>query len=161
MNKLAAQNALVGIKMQKSHNMYWENGLSFQYSFSNLKEGSLYFGMNIISSRLGSAWQTNALKQTSYTLSAAWFNRKDKNLQFYGSLVMGIFKANLEYEIFDDLPSSAWIVTPDFGLRYKLPVLPIYLQTGIGYNLPVQSEVKTPGTFQPLHYHFSLYYKLK
>lgn len=161
MNKLNAQDALLGLKFQKSHRMYLENGLSFQYSFSNLKEGNLYFGVDVVSSRVGSAWQTNALKQTNYTITAAWFNRKDKNLQFYGRLAMGIFKANLEYEIFDDLPSSAWIVAPDFGLRYKLPKLPIYFQTGFGYNLPMQSEVKTPGTFQPLNYHFSLYYKLK
>jgi hypothetical protein len=161
MRKLDAQNALLGFKFQKSHAMYWENGLSFQYSFSKLKEGNLYFGLDIVSSRLGSAWQTNALKQSNFTLSAAWFNRNDKNLQFYSRLAVGVFKANLEFEIFEELPSSAWIVSPDFGFRYNLPKLPIYLQTGVGYNLPLQSEIETPGTFQPLYYHFSLYYKLK
>lgn len=157
---LFAQNLNVGIRLQKTNGMYWENGISAQYTFAGFKPKQMYVGFDFVSSSLGTAINSNALKQNSFIFSGSWYFQKDKAFRLLARLNLGYLKANLEYEIFDDLPNSAFLFSPEFGMCYTFKNLPIALNTGIGYYVSVQPENKTPGTFQPLYYHFTAYYQL-
>ncbi|MCB0561325.1 MAG: hypothetical protein H6573_25700 [Lewinellaceae bacterium] len=75
---LYGQKLNIGVKFQKTHSLYWENGITAQYSFANFKAGQFYLGFDYVTSRLGSAAGSNALKQDSYLLSAAWYFSKEK-----------------------------------------------------------------------------------
>jgi hypothetical protein len=158
---LNAQNLNIGIKFQKTHSLYWENGVSVQYSFSNIKPDQLYLGFDFISSRLGSALNSNALSQDSYIASATWLFRKDKSLRITTKLNFGYLKVDLEEEAFSDLPQTATLLSPEIGFAYDLHNLPLRLNLGLGFNIGLQPEGESPGTLQPLFYNFSVYYQLK
>ncbi len=157
---LHAQNLNVGIKLQKTNFMYWENGVSAQYSFANLKPDQLYVGFDYLTSRLGSAMGSNALKQDRITASVGWQFRKEKSFRIATKLNFGYFNVSLEEEIFKDLPNSAVLVAPEVGLSYDFRQLPIIISLGGGYNVDFAKEGESPGTLQPLYYNFSVYYKL-
>lgn len=155
-----AQNLQIGPAFQKTHNMYWENGITVQYSFANFKTDQLYVGLSYNTSRLGSAWGSNAIKQDSYLAFASWYLRKEKNLRFPLKLNVGYFRADLEYEFFDDLPNSAFLLSPELGLSYSFEKLPIETQLTTGYYINLQDEGHSPGTLQPLYYRLSILYQL-
>lgn len=157
---LQAQHLNVGIRLQKTQEMYWENGISAQYSFANFKPNRLFVGFDFVTSRLGTAMNSNALKQDSYIFSGSWYFFKNKPYHLIGRLNTGYLNTDLEYDIFEELPSSAFLLAPELGFTYSPEALPIALNLGLGYYLSVQDENKTPGTFQPLYYHLTLYYKL-
>lgn len=140
--------------------MYWENGISAQYSFANFKPNRLFVGFDFVTSRLGTAMNSNALKQHSYIFSGSWYFFKNKPYHLIGRLNTGYLNTDLEYDIFDDLPSSAFLLAPELGFNYSPEKLPIAFNLGLGYYLNMQDEYKTPGTFQPLYYHLTAYYKL-
>lgn len=155
-----AQTLNAGLKLQKTQNMYWENGISAQYAFEKFKPERFYIGFDFISSRLGSALGNNALKQDRYIFSASWLFRKNKAFQIYSRLNTGYFYADLEYDFFDDLPNTAFLLSPELGLSYSFKEYPIAVNFGSGFNVTLVDEGKSPGTLQPLYYHLSLYYNL-
>lgn len=157
---IQAQQLNVGIRLQKTQQMYWENGISARYSFANFKPNRLFVGFDFVTSRLGTAMNSNALKQDSYIFSGSWYFFKNKPYHLIGRLNTGYLNTDLEYDIFDELPSSSFLLAPELGFNYNPEKLPIALNLGLGYYLNMQDENKTPGTFQPLHYHLTLYYKL-
>jgi hypothetical protein len=156
----SAQQLNVGLRFQKTHSMYWENGISAQYSFANFKPDRFYVGFDFVTSSLGTAMGSNALKQSSYIFSGSWYFNHGKQFRLIGRLNVGYLFANLEDEIFDELPSTAFLLAPEFGMSYQFKDLPIRINAGLGYYLGVQEAYNTPGTFQPLYYHFTLYYNL-
>ena len=156
---LAAQELEVGLRFQKTQNMYWENGISAQYTFKNFKPRQFYVGFDYYSSRLGTAMGSNAIKQDNILFSAGWQFWKDQNFHIMTKLNLGYLVADYEYEIFDILPNTAFLLSPQVDLSYELPWLPAKAQLGIGYFINVQEESKSPGTFQPLYYHLSVYYQ--
>jgi hypothetical protein len=159
-NCLFAQSLNVGIKIQKSHLMYWENGISAQYSFKNFKPSQFYIGFEYLTSALGSALGSNALKQQRYLASAAWHFRKEKAFQIITKLNTGFFHVNLESEIFQDLPKNAFLLSPEVGLCYHFTQLPVAVQLGGSWNLNFAKEGYSPGTLTPLSYHLAIYYQL-
>ena len=159
-SKALAQNLHLGLNFQKTHSMYWENGITVQYSFSHFKPEQLYVGVSYNSSRLGSALGSNALKQDSYRAFASWYLGKEKKLRIPLVLNIGYFRADLEYEFFNDLPNVAFLLSPEFGLSYSFRKLPLDLQLSAGYNINLQEEGQSPGTLQPLYYRLSLFYPL-
>ena len=40
-----------GLLFQKTENMYWENGISFQYTFAKFKPNQFFIGFDYTSSR--------------------------------------------------------------------------------------------------------------
>lgn len=157
---LSAQNLNIGIKFQKTHSMYWENGIAAQYSFPNFKPGQFYVGVDYITSRLGSAINSNALKQDSFIASAAYYFRKDKPLHITTKLNMGFFSVDLEEEIFNELPHTDFLLSPEVGLSYDFKKFPIIVNLGTGYNIGLKEEGESPGTLQPFFYNLTIYYKL-
>ena len=157
---LCGQNLHVGIKFQKTQLMYWENGVSARYTFANFKPGQFYVGLDYVTSRLGTALGSNALKQDNYTVSAAWYFRKEKDFRIVSKLNTGYFHADVEEEIFRELPHTAFLLSPEAGLYYAFRNLPVAINLGAGYNINLVDEGRSPGTLQPLFYNLGIYYKL-
>ncbi|TNE46849.1 MAG: hypothetical protein EP344_19905 [Bacteroidetes bacterium] len=157
---LYGQNLHVGIKLQKTHLMYWENGISARYTFSSFKPGQFYVGLDYVTSRLGTALGSNALKQDNYTVSAAWYFRKEKAFRIVTNLNTGYFHADVEEEIFRELPHNAFLLSPEVGLCYIFRSLPLAMNLGAGYNINLVEEGRSPGTLQPLFYNLGIYYKI-
>ena len=157
---LKGQSFNLGAKFQKTHSLYWENGISAQYSFASFKSDQFYLGFDYLTSRLGSAISSNALKQDNFIASFGWHFRKDKAFRIITKLNLGLFKADLEEEIFSELPSSTTLISPEIALSYQLKSLPIIINLGSGFNANIFDGGKSPGTQQPLYYHLSFYYSL-
>ncbi len=156
-----AQNLEVGVRIQKTHGMYWENGITLQYNLENFKPDNFSIGFSYITSRLGTAMGSNALNQDSYIANANWFfGKKVKPFKFYGRLNFGYFHAEEVNEIFAEIPNTAFLFAPEFGMNYKFKTLPIVLNLGVGNYLFTGDDGKSPGTFQPLYYHLDISYKI-
>jgi len=159
-SNLYSQDLKIGIRTQKTAGMYWENGITAQYSFANFKPGQFHVGFDFITSRLGTAFNSNALKQESYLVSALWYFHNEKSFRFYTKLNTGFFHADLEEDIFKELSHNAFLLSPEIGLSYDFMNLPLVVNLGAGYNISTVSEGKSPGTLQPLFYNLIIYYKI-
>jgi hypothetical protein len=124
-----AQQFNVGIRLQKTHQMYWENGVSVQYSFADFKPDRLLLGFDFVTSRLGTAFNSNAIKQDSYIFSGSWLFFKKRQVHLVGRLNTGYLTTDLEEDIFAKLPSSAFLLAPELGLNYSPKHLPFSLNT--------------------------------
>ena len=131
-SNLYGQSLKIGIKVQKTNAMYWENGISDQYSFASFKSDQFHVGFDFITSRLGTAFNSNALKQESYVASALWYFRRGKSIRFYTRLNSGFFHADLEEDFFKELPHNAFLVSPEIGLSYNFKNLPLVANLGSG-----------------------------
>jgi hypothetical protein len=156
----SAQTFNAGIRIQKTHKMYWENGFSLQYSFKDFQPDRLYIGLDYVTSRLGSAIGSNALKQDNYIVSGTWFFKDPKPFRFNVRLNVGYFYADYEVDIFEDVPNTAFLFSPEIGINYTFKELPISLNLGSGYYVDFAKEGYSPGTLQPLYYHFDVYYTI-
>ena len=155
-----AQNLNVGIRIQKTYYMYWENGISAQYSFANFKPKQFYLGFDYVTSRLGTAYKSNALKQDNYIFSGSWFFNKEKPYHIVTRLNFGYFFADMEEDIFKELPHTSFLFSPEIGFTYEIPKVPLSVNLGMGYYILTAKEGYSPGTLQPLYFHFDLYYQL-
>ena len=158
---LNAQQLNLGVKLQKTHSLYWENGISLQYSLASFKPNQFYVGFDIFSSRIGTAFKSNAIKQESYIGSAVWYIRKNKSFRILTKLNIGFFYADLETEIFDELPNTAILLSPEVGLSYSIKKIPVIINLSSGYNIGLKGGGESPGTLQPLFYSLTLFYRLK
>jgi hypothetical protein len=134
--------------------------VSAQYSVANFKPNQLYFGLDYVTSRLGTAFNSNAIEQDNFLASVAWYSRREKQLHFVTKLNAGFFKADLGEDIFDELPSTAVLISPEIGLSYDFKRLPIAFNLGTGYNIGLSPEGESPGTLQPLFYNATLCYQI-
>lgn len=155
-----AQTLKVGVRIQKTQEMYWENGISSQYTFPKLKPNQFYVGFDYVTSRLGSAYNSNAIKQDTYLLSGSWLFNKSKPYHFVTRLNMGYFYSDLEENIFKDIPNTSFLFSPEVGFTYDFKKAPISLNIGTGFYIITAKEGYSPGTLQPLYFHLDVYYTL-
>ncbi|MFO8146272.1 MAG: hypothetical protein ACQEWG_00340 [Bacteroidota bacterium] len=139
----------IGVRLQKSVNLYYENGITAQYTNNSLYSKRLYFGLSYVTSRLGSAIGSNAIKQDNIFLSITYYFRPDKILQPFLRLNTGYFYSDLEEKIFDDLPNSSILLSPEAGIRLKTNS-PLKVGASFGYNLITGDGRKGPGTLYPV-----------
>ena len=155
-----SQDLNVGIRIQKTNGMYWENGISAQYTFTSFKPKQFYVGFDYVTSRLGTAFKSNALKQDNYLLSTSWLFNKNKAYHIVTRLNFGYFIADYEEEIFSQIPNTSFLFSPEIGFSYDFNQIPIRLNLGLGYYILTAEAGYSPGTLQPLYYHFDIYYTL-
>jgi len=155
-----AQTLKVGVRIQKTQQMYWENGISSQYTFAKFKPNQFYVGFDYVTSRLGSAYNSNAIKQDTYLFSGSWLFNKSKPYHIVTRLNMGYFYSDLEEDIFKDVPNSSFLFSPEVGFTYDIKKVPISLNFGTGFYIITAKEGYSPGTLQPLYFHLDLYYRL-
>jgi hypothetical protein len=148
-----------GIRIQKAQKLYWENGFSFDFASPKIADSRIHFGASYITTRLGSAISSNAIKQDNYLISAGYHFRHQKDLQPFARLNTGYFHADYEEEIFDVLPNNAFLISADAGLSYEFEI-PLTVSLSAGYNLNSGSGTSGPGTLYPFYYQMSIFYTI-
>jgi hypothetical protein len=139
----------LGIRLQKSVNLYAENGITAQYTYPKLASKRLYLGLSYVTSRLGTALGSNAIKQDNVLASAAYHFRPDWLVRPVAKLNVGYFSADYGSNIFDALPKTSLLASPEFGLCY-CPNFPLKVNASIGYNLITGNGLTGPGTLYPV-----------
>ena len=148
-----------GIRLQKAQKLYWENGFVVDFSSPKILDSRVHIGVSYITSRLGSARGTNAIKQDNYLLNLGYHFRHQKKLQPFARLNLGYFSADYEYAIFDVLPNTAFLFSIEAGISYEFE-FPITLNISTGYNLNTGNGIDGPGTLYPVFYQMSIFYTL-
>ena len=148
-----------GFRFQKTQKFYWENVFSFDFASPKIADSRIHFGASYVTSRLGSAMGSNAIKQGNYLISAAYHFRQQKQFQPFARLNTGYFHADYEEDIFDVLPNSAFLFSIDAGLAYEFNI-PLTASISAGYNLNSGSGSSGPGTLYPVFYQMSFFYTI-
>lgn len=152
----------LGLRFQKTHNLYWENGLTASYQNDSILNRQLVFGFSYVSSRLGSAMASNALKQDEFQFSVGYIKEKPW-FNFVKPIVKlntGYFTADYESAIFDVLPHSSFILSLEPGLVFEQPSIPVSGFLSFGYNFITGDGVSGPGSLYPLFYQVSVLYSI-
>ncbi len=145
----------VGLRFQKTVNLYYENGFTLQYNHQKFLSPNVYFGFSYVTSRLGSAMGTNALKQDNYLISSSYYFRREKVIRPFLRINAGYFYADYEEEIFSDLPNSSALLSSEAGVAVWTRS-PIKIGASLGYNLITGNGIKGPGTLYPLFFQTSI-----
>lgn len=148
-----------GIRIQKSQKLYWENGFSFDYASTKIADNRIHFGVSYVTTRLGSAMGSNAIKQDNYLISAGYHFRHKKQMQPFVRLNTGYFHADYEDAVFDVLPNSSLLLSADAGISYEFK-FPLTLSLSAGYNVMSGSGSTGPGTLYPFYYQMSIFYTI-
>lgn len=64
-------------------------------------------------------------------------------------LNVGYFAAHYASPLFDELPKTSALASPEFGLCY-CPIFPLKINASIGYNFLTGNGVTGPGTLYPV-----------
>jgi len=148
-----------GIRIQKAQKLYWENGFALDFASPKIADSQIHFGASYVTSRLGSAAGSNAIKQDNYLISAGYHFLHQKHFQPFARLNTGYFNADYEEDIFDVLPNSAFVFSIDAGLSYEFNI-PLTASLSAGYNLNSGSGTSGPGTLYPVFYQLSIFYAI-
>ena len=148
-----------GVKLQKTQKLYWENGFSFDFSSQKIWDRRIHLEVGYVTSRLGSAMGSNAIKQDNFTISGSYHFRHKKQLQPITRLNLGYFHADYEDDIFDVLPNSSLLLSFDIGLSYEFH-FPVTVNLSAGYNIISGNGTSGPGTLYHIYYQMSIYYTL-
>ncbi len=140
----------VGIRFQKSISLYTENGVTIQYAHSKLASQRLYIGASYVTSRLGTALNSNAIKQDNFLINASWFFRPKWLIQPVVKANVGYFKADYGSDLFNELPRTSLLASPELGLCF-CPNFPLKINASIGYNLLSGTGLAGPGTLYPVY----------
>jgi hypothetical protein len=148
-----------GIRIQKTQKLYWENGFSFDFASPKIADNRIHFGASYITTRLGSAMGSNAIKQDNYLISAGYHFYHEKQFQPFTRLNAGYFHADYEEDIFNVLPNSAFLFSVDAGFSYEFGI-PLTVSLSAGYNFNSGSGTSGPGTLYPFYYQMSIFYTI-
>ncbi len=156
---LAQSRLDVGIRLQKSIGLYTENGLTMQYRPSSLLSGRVGLGVSYVTSRLGTALNSNAIKQDNFLLSAAYHFAPKWSIQPMLKANVGYFNAAYDEAIFNDLPQSSLLASPEIGFSYASR-FPLGISASVGYNLLTGNGINGPGTLYPVFVQTSITWNL-
>jgi hypothetical protein len=152
-----AQSSILdaGIRLQRDIGLYSENGVAVSYSDKKLMPDRLYFGFSYFTSRVGTAFNSNAIKQDNFLLSAAWYFRHKHMVRPFVRVNAGYFASDYP-ALFDVLPHSSLLFSTDAGLCFQTHI-PLKISTSLGYNFIYgQGNNNVPGTLYPLYYQITL-----
>lgn len=152
------KSLLAGIRLQKTHNFYHENGFTVEYTQPKYLKDKIYIGFSYVTSRLGTAFHSNAIKQDNYLLQFGYHFRKSKIICPVLQLNTGYFYADYGSPIFDVLPHTSMLLSLEPGVFLNLKY-PVKAKLSLGYNFITGDGVSGPGTLYPLFFQFSVYYK--
>jgi len=160
-NNASAQSAGIhldaGLRIQKTINLYSESGINIHLSKKEILNNRLFLNFAYVTSRIGSAWHSNAIVQDNYLISAGWLFRPEKTVQPILRLTSGWFHCDYGNDLFDNLPESSALFCFEPAVRFKLPYTCI-AETGLGYHFITGNGSSVPGTLYPLFLQFSISY---
>jgi len=147
----------LGLRVQKTEQLYWENGFGADFTSDFLLNKRIHLKMSYVTSRMGSAFNTNAIKQDNFLIGADWRFMSDKSFQVFTGFNTGFFHADMENPMFNVLPHNSMLFSLEAGLSYKFK-FPLAVNLSAGYNLINGNGVSTPGSLFPVFYQLSAYY---
>jgi len=148
-----------GIRIQKAQKLYWENGFALDFTSPKIADSRIHLGASYVTTRLGSAIGSNAIKQDNFLISGGYYFRHLKQFQPFTRLNTGYFHANYEEAVFDVLQNNAFLFSIDAGLSYAFKI-PLTVNLSAGYNLNSGSGSSGPGTLYPVFYQMSIFYTI-
>jgi len=146
-----------GFRFQKTQKLYWENGITVDFTAKKLWDKRIHFGLSYISSRLGSAIKSNAVKQDNILFSTSLHFMHKKQFQPLVRVNLGYFYADYEEQIFDVLQNTAFLFSLEGAVTYEFKV-PFVLSLGTGINLNTGNGMEGAGTLFPFYYQLSITY---
>lgn len=149
------QTVSVGIRLQKSINFYLENGFSVYYNSDKILSDKVLFGFHYVSSRLGSAINSNAIKQDRLFLTTHYIVRPQKKLNVLFGIAPGYFYADYEDPVFDDLQNQSFLFALETGIRYNI-IKRISINSTLGYNFITGDGTNGAGTLYPMYFQISV-----
>jgi len=147
-----------GIRIQKTHNLYYENGITLDYTHNFLLSKKIHLGFSFFTSRLGSAYNSNAIKQDNYLVTATCIFKNEKIISPLIQVNTGWFYSDMEEKMFESIPHTSPLLSLEAGFQLHLH-FPVNAKATIGYNFITGDGINGPGTLYPLFYEFSIYYK--
>jgi len=164
-NSLNAQDTLgnrfqIGLRMKKYAGFYYVNGLQAQMKSPFSKNGSVYFGLNVGTTLLGSAFNSNALTTWETELSITKLYRIKKIIRPLIRLNSGVVAVHFgEYaEYFQDLPQWGIMSSFETGLDVNLKKLNPHLSAQLIGGIHFYNN--GPGVVYPAYYAVSVGWKL-
>lgn len=148
-----------GVVTQKTEKLYWENGVGADFTSDFLLKKQIHLKAAYVTSTLGSAMGTNAIKQNNFIVGADWHFFSKSPLQVYAGLNTGYFSVNYE-EMFNELPHASMLMQFESGLTYKFK-FPLSTSLSFGYNIINGDGINKPGTLFPVFYQLKMYYRIK
>ncbi|MBI1835644.1 MAG: hypothetical protein HYR91_00110 [Flavobacteriia bacterium] len=149
-----------GVRMKKFTGFYWENGISWEFSSSKIFNQKIHFGFNLLSSRLGSAFMSNAIPTLTTELSVIKYFRIEKAVQPLLRLNLGYAHANYGSIIYKGIASNSALISIETGVGYKFPANFRCVASG-GFNAITGNGAKGLGTIYPFYGQFSIFYQIK
>lgn len=149
-----------GVVIQKTQKLYWENGVGADFTSDFLLQKKLHLTAGYFTSRLGSAMNTNAIKQDNMVLGANWHFMPKRPFQIFAGLNAGYFFADYEEDMFNDLPNSSVLCQFNAGVEYKFNS-PFTASLSMGYNAINGDGVNKPGSLFPFFYQLKVFYRIK
>ncbi len=147
-SNLESQEFSLGLRLQQSLNMYNENGITLEFTPKNLLNDQLSFGATYVSTRIGSAYNSNAIIQDNILLHSTYLF-SSSSLAPLIRLNAGYCFADYESSLFDEIDASMPLLSLETGARFAFDV-PLIVQAGIGYNLITSDGSSGIGTVYPL-----------
>lgn len=80
-----------GLRIQKTHNYHYHNGLFFTWSHDKVLKNHLGLGLSYISSRLGSGIGSMAIDEDYYLAQTMWNFRPGKKINPFARFDMGYY----------------------------------------------------------------------
>jgi hypothetical protein len=142
-----------GIKLQKTHTLYYENGIIAEYSSSAFLGNNFHSGFSYITSRFGTAFNSNALKQDNFLLHTSYTFLKKAILNPFIKVKAGFIIADYQSPLFDEIDNRMPLTSIDLGFSYT-PIIPLKAQVSLGYNIITSDGTKGVGTLYPLYFNF-------
>ncbi|MDI1355583.1 MAG: hypothetical protein PSX36_11730 [bacterium] len=149
----------IGFRAQKAIGFYWSNGICAEYALEKILKGSLAFGLNYISSSMGTAALSNAIHCSEINGSLIKYFRMRKPLKTLLRLNAGYAHANYPSDIYKNIPNQSMTLSLELGLVYDFKI-PLRLALGGGYNVISGKGTKGLGTLYPVYGQFSIIYRL-
>lgn len=165
-NSLSAQSDTVnqrfqlGLRMKKYAGFYYVNGIQAQMKSPFSKNGSVYYGLNVGTTLLGSAFNSNALTTWETELTATKYYRMGKVVRPLIRLNVGVVAVHYgEYaELFQDLPHWGIMASGETGIDVNLKKLNPRLSAQLCGGFHFYNN--GPGVVYPAYYTISMGWKI-
>lgn len=148
-----------GIRMEKFMGFYYSNGAFLEFSSKKILNQRFNFGLSYVTSRIGTAFNSNAIPFWQLTGNVSLMLRKKKHFKICFRLNGGVAHANYGDPMFDDLPQTAPLLSLEPNLLYDFK-FPLRIGTGIGYNFITGDGITGLGMIYPIYFQFNAAYRI-
>ncbi|MCU0358084.1 MAG: hypothetical protein MUE95_10945, partial [Cyclobacteriaceae bacterium] len=101
-----------------------------------------------VTTRLGSAINSNAIIQDNYLFTTTWYFGKRSDFRTLARFNMGYFVADYEDPMFDALENTSFLLSPEFGFAWRSKS-PLKIMATVGYNLISGNGEEGAGSLYP------------